>query len=79
MMTNVLLAEYPGVFKAGAGFMGVPTTASTPAPSAGGIACAGGQVTMTARAWGDLVRNADPGYSGPAAGCNCGTAPPTRR
>jgi poly(3-hydroxybutyrate) depolymerase len=36
MMTNVLLAEYPDVSKAGAAFMACRTTASTPAPSAGG-------------------------------------------
>jgi cellulase/cellobiase CelA1 len=28
-------------------------------------ACANGQVSMTAQQWGDLARNADPGYSGP--------------
>lgn len=66
MMTNVMLAEYPDVFKAGAAFMGVPyhcfytgTAREWNGP------CAGGQVSMTAQQWGDLVRNADPGYSGP--------------
>ncbi len=66
MMTNVMLAEYPDVFKAGAAFMGVPYHCFYTGTVRGwNSGCAGGQVTMTAQAWGDLVRNADPGYSGP--------------
>jgi len=67
MMTNVMLADYPDVFKAGAAFMGVPYHCFyTGTVDGWNSACAQGQVSMTAQAWGDLVRNdADPGYSGP--------------
>jgi len=66
MMTNVLLADYPDVFKAGAAFMGVPYHCFfTGTVDGWNSACANGQVSMTAQQWGDLVRNtADPGYSG---------------
>jgi poly(hydroxyalkanoate) depolymerase family esterase len=67
MMTNVLLADYPDVFKAGAAFMGVPYHCFfTGTVDGWNSQCANGQVSMTAQQWGDLVRNtADPGYSGP--------------
>jgi poly(hydroxyalkanoate) depolymerase family esterase len=72
MMTNVMLAEYPDVFKAGAAFMGVPYhcfatgAATATSGSTWNSACADGDVTMTAQQWGDLVRtDGDPGYSGP--------------
>ncbi len=66
MMTNVLLADYPDVFKAGAAFMGVPYHCFfTGTVDGWNSNCANGQVSMTAQQWGDLVRNtADPGYSG---------------
>jgi poly(hydroxyalkanoate) depolymerase family esterase len=66
MMTNVLLAEYPDVFKAGAAFMGVPYYCFfTGTVDGWNSSCADGDVSMTAQAWGNLVRNtADPGYSG---------------
>jgi poly(hydroxyalkanoate) depolymerase family esterase len=67
MMTNEMLALYPDVFKAGAAFMGVPfgcfANAADYPPSTS--KCTTGQLTMTAQQWGDLVRNAYPGYSGP--------------
>lgn len=65
MMTNVLLGDYPDVFKAGAAFMGVPfgCFATTP-PNTWNSECANGQVTKTPQQWGDLVRGAYPGYSG---------------
>jgi poly(hydroxyalkanoate) depolymerase family esterase len=66
MMTNVMLADYPDVFKAGAAFMGVPYHCFYTGTVRGwNGSCAGGQVSMTPQAWGDLARNADPGYSGP--------------
>jgi poly(hydroxyalkanoate) depolymerase family esterase len=67
MMTNVMLADYPDVFKAGAAFMGVPYHCFYTGTVRGWNGpCAGGQVSMTAQQWGDLVRNdADPGYTGP--------------
>ncbi|MFD5467277.1 alpha/beta hydrolase family esterase [Kitasatospora sp. NPDC127059] len=66
MMTNVMLADYPDVFKAGAAFMGVPYHCFYTGTVRGWNGpCAGGNVTMTAQQWGDLVRRADPGYTGP--------------
>ncbi|HEY6787917.1 MAG TPA: PHB depolymerase family esterase, partial [Trebonia sp.] len=67
MMTNVMLADYPDVFKAGVAFMGVPYYCFyTGTVDGWNSACADGQVSMTGQAWGNLVRNtADPGYSGP--------------
>ncbi len=66
MMTDVLLADYPDVFKAGAAFMGVPYHCFyTGTVDGWNSACANGQVSMTAQQWGDLARGADPGYSGP--------------
>jgi poly(hydroxyalkanoate) depolymerase family esterase len=66
MMTNVMLADYPDVFKAGAAFMGVPYYCFYTGTVRGWNGpCAGGQVSKTPQQWGDLVRAADPGYSGP--------------
>ena len=66
MMTNVLLADYPDVFKAGAAFMGVPATcfATTP-PNTWNSDCANGTIIKTAQQWGDAARAAFPGYTGP--------------
>ncbi len=67
MMTNEMLALYPDVFKAGAAFMGVPfgcfANAADYAPSSS--KCTTGQLDLTPQQWGDKVRNAYPGYSGP--------------
>jgi len=66
MMTNVLLGDYPDVFKAGAAFMGVPHSCfATTDGSMWNSQCANGQRIMTAQQWGDLARGAFPGYSGP--------------
>ncbi|MFC6576341.1 extracellular catalytic domain type 1 short-chain-length polyhydroxyalkanoate depolymerase [Planomonospora parontospora] len=66
MMTNVLLGDYPDVFKAGAAFMGVPFGCfATTDGSSWNSACANGQVVRTPQQWGDLVRAAYPGHSGP--------------
>lgn len=66
MMTNVLLATYPDVFRAGAAFMGVPHACfATTDGSSWNSQCANGQRIMTAQQWGDLVRSAYPGYNGP--------------
>jgi acetylxylan esterase len=66
MTTNVLLGVYPDVFKAGAAFAGVPFAcfATTP-PNTWNSECANGQLNRTPQQWGDLVRNAFPGYTGP--------------
>ena len=66
MMTNVMLAEYPDVFKAGSAFMGVPYHCfATTDESMWNSACANGQISMTPQQWGDLVRAAFPGYHSP--------------
>jgi poly(hydroxyalkanoate) depolymerase family esterase len=65
MMTNVMLGDYPDVFKAGAAYMGVPFGCfATTDGSQWNAQCAQGQVSKTPQQWGDLVRAADPGYSG---------------
>jgi poly(hydroxyalkanoate) depolymerase family esterase len=65
MMTNVLLGDYPDVFKAGAAFMGVPFGCfATTDGSMWNTACANGQISHTAQQWGDMARGAFPGYSG---------------
>src|SRR5512138_1599408 len=73
MMTNVMLGDYPDVFKAGAAFMGVPFSCfaasagdpTNPANPAGwNSQCANGQISRTPQQWGDLVRGAFPGYTG---------------
>src|SRR5512138_3078465 len=66
MMTNVLLGDYPDVFKAGAAFMGVPFACfATTDGSMWNSACANGQIIRTPQQWGDLARAAYPGYTGP--------------
>ncbi len=53
MMTNVMLGDYPDVFKAGAAFMGVPFGCFAPARVDGwNTACAQGQVIKTPQAVG---------------------------
>jgi poly(hydroxyalkanoate) depolymerase family esterase len=65
MMTNVLIGAYPDVFKAGASFMGVPFACfATTDGSMWNTQCANGQRIMTPQQWGDLVRNAFPGFTG---------------
>lgn len=67
MMTNVLLGDYPDVFKAGAAFAGVPFGCFAVNPDAldWSTACATGTVTHTPEEWGDIARAAYPGYTGP--------------
>ena len=67
MMTEALLAVYPDVFKGGAEFAGVPAgcwSTSYDASNQWSGPCAGGSVTMTAAAWGTLVKGMYPGYTG---------------
>jgi acetylxylan esterase len=65
MMTNVLLGDYPDVFKAGAAFMGVPFGCfATTDGSSWNSQCSSGQRIYTPQQWGDMVRAAYPGYSG---------------
>ncbi|WP_238412665.1 extracellular catalytic domain type 1 short-chain-length polyhydroxyalkanoate depolymerase [Saccharothrix deserti] len=66
MMTNVLLGDYPDVFKAGASFAGVPFACfATTNGSEWNSQCSGGQLIKSPQEWGDLVRAAYPGYTGP--------------
>nr|WP_255671922.1 PHB depolymerase family esterase [Glycomyces amatae] len=67
METNALLALYPDVFAAGSAFMGVPFTcfaneADFPPQTS---RCVSGGMDRTPQSWGDSVRQAYPGYSGP--------------
>jgi poly(hydroxyalkanoate) depolymerase family esterase len=66
MMTNVMAAEYPDVFKAGSAFMGVPATcfATGSSTNTWNSQCANGQVTKTAQQWGDAARGTYSGYTG---------------
>jgi poly(hydroxyalkanoate) depolymerase family esterase len=66
MMTEHMLALYPDVFKAGASFMGVPFGCFANAADypPGSSKCTGGSMDRTPQQWGDLVRQADPGFSG---------------
>ena len=68
MMTELLLAVYPDVFKGGSAFAGMPAACrgGNETGSGGGYsnACAGGSVMHTAQEWGDLVRSLNPGYTG---------------
>jgi poly(hydroxyalkanoate) depolymerase family esterase len=67
MMTNHMLALYPDVFKAGAAFMGVPFNCFANAADypPGQSQCTGGSMNRTPQQWGDAVRQAFPGYTGP--------------
>ncbi len=67
MMTNEMLALYPDVFKAGAAFMGVPFDCFANAADypPGSSKCTGGTMNRTPQEWGDDVRQAYPGYTGP--------------
>jgi poly(hydroxyalkanoate) depolymerase family esterase len=60
MMTQLLLALYPDIYKAGSSFAGVPAGCSN-AFDAQGLC---GLPAQTAQQWGDRVRAMDPGYSG---------------
>jgi len=67
MMTNQMLALYPDVFRAGAAFMGVPFACFANAADfpPGTSRCTGGSMDRTPQQWGDAVRQAYPGYTGP--------------
>jgi poly(hydroxyalkanoate) depolymerase family esterase len=85
MMTELLLALYPDIFKAGAAFAGMPagcrgTNESGTSMGYSG-ACAGGAVMHTAQEWGDIARKMDPGYTGhrPRVQLFHGDADPTIR
>lgn len=62
-LTNVMLATYPEVFLAGAPQSSFPYKCAMAAPDL--APCATASRGYSAGQWGDLVRNADPGYQGP--------------
>jgi len=69
MMTELLLALYPDIFKAGSSFAGMPGGCHGPNDNSNNATgyngtCAGGTVNYTAQQWGDLVRAMYPGYTG---------------
>jgi acetylxylan esterase len=68
MMTELLLALYPDLFKAGSAFAGMPAgcRGSGESGNGGGYsgACAGGNVSHSAQEWGDIARMLAPGYDG---------------
>jgi len=67
MMTQALMAVYPDVFRAGAARAGVPAgcwSSGYDSSNQWSNNCANGDVTMTAQAWGNLVRGMYPGYTG---------------
>lgn len=63
LMTTVMMATYPDVFAGGAVMSGGPYQCATSLTDAN--TCQMGHVSHTPQQWGDLVRNAFPGYSGP--------------
>ncbi|MEU1130379.1 PHB depolymerase family esterase [Streptomyces sp. NPDC005900] len=65
MLTNVMLADYPDVFKAGSAFMGVPYHCFYTGTFRGWNSdCSTGNITKTPQEWGDLARAAHPGHTG---------------
>ncbi|MBM0231254.1 PHB depolymerase family esterase [Micromonospora sp. STR1_7] len=65
MMTNVMLGLYPDLFNAGFSSSGVPFGCfATTNGSEWNSECSGGRIVKTPQQWGDLVRNAYPGYTG---------------
>ncbi|GME43234.1 Esterase PHB depolymerase [Neofusicoccum parvum] len=67
MMTNVLAATYPELFKAGIAYSGVP--AGCFMSTANGVAawnstCSQGQSIATPQQWANVVKAMDPGYTG---------------
>jgi poly(hydroxyalkanoate) depolymerase family esterase len=65
MATNVMVANYPDVFDAGAAFAGVPDGCfATTNGSLWNTECANGRVLKSPQQWGDIARSAYPGYTG---------------
>ncbi|TCB90269.1 PHB depolymerase family esterase [Micromonospora zingiberis] len=62
-MSATLLATYPDVFAAGSVVAGIPYRCATGTLNA--FTCMNPGVDKTPAQWGDLVRNAHPGYAGP--------------
>jgi poly(hydroxyalkanoate) depolymerase family esterase len=66
METNVLLGDYPNIFKAGSVMSGVAFGCfATTDGTLWNNDCANGLISKTPQQWGDIVRGAFPGYHGP--------------
>ena len=63
IMTEVMMATYPDVFAGGAVMSGAPYACAASLTEAN--TCQMGNVSRTPQQWGNLVRNAFPGYAGP--------------
>jgi len=63
LMTTVMMATYPDVFAAGSVNSGGPYDCATSLIATSN--CQQGKVSHTPQQWGDLVRGAFPGYTGP--------------
>jgi poly(hydroxyalkanoate) depolymerase family esterase len=63
LMTTVMMATYPDVFAGGAVMSGGPYKCATSMTDTN--TCQMGNVSHTPQQWGDLVRNAFSGYTGP--------------
>ncbi len=65
MMTNVLLGDYPNIFKAGSVMSGVAFGCfATTDGTLWNADCANGLIDKTGEQWGDIVRGAFPGFHG---------------
>ncbi|PSR94674.1 hypothetical protein PHLCEN_2v4406 [Hermanssonia centrifuga] len=64
MMTNVMSGSYPNLFQAASAYSGVAFGCFAGSNS-WNSACADGDVSNTAEVWGNMVRAAYPGYTGP--------------
>ncbi|GIH22297.1 esterase [Acrocarpospora phusangensis] len=64
-LVNVLLAAYPDVFAAGSVMAGTPVGCYTADNGGWNPNCENGGTIRTPRQWGDFVRAAYPGYTGP--------------
>ncbi|MCP3822354.1 PHB depolymerase family esterase [Streptomyces sp. A3M-1-3] len=62
-MTTTMLAAYPDVFAGGAVVAGLPYRCATTVAAA--YSCMSPGTNLTAAQWGDKVRAANPGYTGP--------------
>lgn len=64
MMTSVLMGAYPDIFVAGSLYSGVPYGCFA-GSNAWNSQCSTGELVLTGQQWGDRVRAAYPGYTGP--------------
>jgi acetylxylan esterase len=65
MLTNIMVGAYPDIFRAGSAFAGIPFACFQPTDPFLPNDCVDGKRIKSAQEWGDLVRKAYPGYTGP--------------